>query len=93
MVLLSFKKVMIYPSLRKNEILIWGEQNMTEDILTVNFAWRVSYCKLKAAISDNCKFRVQRKMDNEFNIIQVDTKDKERQRKLEDLGYPNSKCL
>ena len=38
---------------------------MTEDILTVNFAWRVSYCKLKAAISDNCKFRVQRKMDKE----------------------------
>lgn len=66
---------------------------MTEDILTVNFVWRVSSRKLKAAMSDNRKFRVQRRMDNEFNIIQVDAEDKESQRKLEDLGYPNSKCL
>lgn len=66
---------------------------MTEDILTVNFVWRVSYCKLKVAMSGNCKLRVQRKMDNEFTIIQVDIKDKESQRNLKDLGYHNSKCL
>ena len=37
---------------------------MTEDILTVKFVWRVSSRKLKAAMSDNHKFRVQRRMDN-----------------------------
>lgn len=71
----------------------FGESSVTEDILTLNSVWRVSYCKLKVAMSGNHKLRVQRKMDNEFTIIQVDTKDKESQRKLEDLGSHSSKCL
>lgn len=57
-------------SLSQKKMKLWfGESSVTEDILTVNSVWRVSYCRLKVAMSGNRKLRVQRKMDSEFTII------------------------
>ena len=55
----------------------FGGSSVTEDILTMNSVWRVSYCKLKVAVSGNRKLRVQRKMGNEFTMIPRTRKVKE----------------